>query len=377
MKFALQLRRIFALSTLLSAAHTTVAQPALGIAPANNKTVLYFSTSSTNYVLQSATNLALPNWLPATDATPVTALIVSNTLPARLFRLFYTEPPAGMALIPAGSFTIGNTSGDTDIIDASPTNVYLSPFFIDLNLVTLSQWQSVYAYATNLGYSFTNLGAGKAADHPVQTVDWFDCVKWCNARSQQGGLTAVYYTDAGFTEIYTNGDSGTTVYANWGANGYRLPTEAEWEKAARGGLVGRRFPWGNLISEGKANYSGATNTYSYDMGPSGTNYLGLIGDYPYTTPAGSFQENVFGIYDMAGNVFEWCWDWYGGPPFQSDSPYLGGVDPHGPSPTINRRIERGGSWGFGGAAAARCAARNRFDPGSAGNTIGFRCVRSL
>ena len=93
----------------------------------------------------------------------------------------------------------------------------------------------------------------------MQTVDWYDVVKWCNARSQQAGLTPVYYTDTDLTQVYTNGER--IRYVNWTANGYRLPTEAEWEKAARGGLSGQRFPWGNTISESQANYYGTTNYY--------------------------------------------------------------------------------------------------------------------
>ena len=157
------------------------------------------------------------------------------------------------------------------------------------------------------GYNFVNAGlnGGTGTNYPVQTVDWFDCVKWCNARSQQAGLTPCYYTDAGFTQVFTNGDDGTTVYQNLTVNGYRLPTEAEWEKAARGGGIGLRFPWGNLIHTNQAQYYACTSCYSYDLGPNNSP--------SGPSPVGSFDVNGYGLYDMAGNVFEWCWDWYGTP----------------------------------------------------------------
>ena len=131
-------------------------------------------------------------------------------------------------------------------------------------------------WATSNGYGFDDAGsAGQGANQPVQTVDWYDVVKWCNARSQQAGLTPVYYTDAGFTRVYTNGETDA-VYPNWAASGYRLPTEAEWEKAARGGLSGQRFPWGDMISETNANYYGCISGcgWSYDLGPDGYNAVG-------------------------------------------------------------------------------------------------------
>ena len=284
----------------------------------------------------------------------------------------------GMVLIPAGSFTMGdNLDGDSDAV---PIGVTVSAFYMDTNLVSYSQWQSVYSYATSHGYGFVNAGSGKAANHPVQTVDWYDVVKWCNVRSQQAGLPPVYYTDAGLTQVYTNLE--VTVYVNWAAKGYRLPTEAEWEKAARGGLSAQRFPWGNIICETNANYYGCTSGcgWSYDLGPNGCNAAFATGAYPYTSPVGYFAANGYGLNDMAGNVFEWCWDWDAAPTYPPGSPYLGGTDPRGPVGPLGVRVLRGGDWASGYASSARCANRSNYDavsPGYAGYSFGFRCVRGL
>jgi formylglycine-generating enzyme required for sulfatase activity len=165
--------------------------------------------------VQWASSLSGPwqsNWASLTGVTAGSNGVLTASVP-----MFYRvvgvpatpPPPAGTALVPTGAFTMGDTlDGESD---AMPTNVTVSPFYMDTNLVSYSQWQSVYSYAVNHGYSFVNAGSGKAANHPVQTVDWFDCVKWSNARSAQAGLTPVYYTDAGFTQVFTNGDEGTTV----------------------------------------------------------------------------------------------------------------------------------------------------------------------
>ena len=357
---------------MLASVHSTLAQVTnLGIAPiAGGQSLLYWpagSPTNNNYILQSTTNLGSPNWTTEKYPVPVTASTVSNITPAKFFRLIYTNPPVGMVLIPAGSFLMGNSIGDSDITDANPTNVYVSAFFMDTNLVNLSIWQAVYTYAITFnGYSFDDAGAGKAATHPVQTVNWYDCVKWCNARSQVAGLTPVYYMDAGFTQVYKTGD--VTPYVNWSANGYRLPTEAEWEKAARGGLSGCRFPWGNLISESQANYYGNIN--SYDRGPNGYNAIGSIGGTsPATSPVGSFDVNGYGLYDMAGNVFEWCWDWYGTPYGQPST-----TNPTGAGSSY--RVLRGGAWDYS-AINSRCAYRYGDYPSNASYDVGFRCVRGL
>jgi len=343
----------------------------LGIAPATGgQSILYWPASTTNYVLQSAANLAAPNWVTVTQAITVTACLVTNTPAARFFRLVPgTNAPTtadGMALIDAGAFIMGDTLDDET--DAVPVIATISAFYIDTNLVSYGKWQSVYNWATNNGYSFDNPGLDKASNHPVQTVNWFDSVKWCNARSQQAGLPPVYFTDAGLKQVYTKGDTNN-VFPNWSAAGYRLPTEAEWEQAARGGLVGQRFPWGNTISEIQANYF-STNRYSYDLGPySGANTNFYNNVYPNTSPVGSFAPNGYGLYDVAGNVWEWCWDWY--VPY-----YAGGSDPRGPTAQTPRRVDRGGYWG-GDAFYARTAYRDSSNPIYASANVGFRCARGL
>jgi formylglycine-generating enzyme len=272
----------------------------------------------------------------------------------------------GMALIPAGSFTMGDTlDGESDAIS---NNVTVSGFYMDTNLVSLSQWQPVYNWALTNGYTFNFYsGYAVAGDYPMTQITWYAMVKWSNARSQQSGLTPVYYTDAGLTQVYTNGD--VTPYVNWTANGYRLPTEAEWEKAARGGVSGLRFPWGDTISESQANYYGDTNDYGYDLGPNGYNAAFASS----ASPVGYFEPNRYGLYDMAGNVLESCWDWYAPPPYPSGSPYLGGSDPRGPA-SGSARVARGGDYDSS-AYFSRCAARDDANVNDASVYIGFRCVR--
>ena len=332
-----------------------------------------------------ASSLAGPwqtNWAGLDAVTVNSNATISVSVPMfyRVRGVVYIPPTTadGMALIPAGSFTMGNylldgntVTDDPDITDATPTNVYVSAFYMDTNLVSYSQWQSVYNWAASHGYSFDNAGSGKAANHPVQFVNWYDVVKWSNARSQQAGLTPAYYTDVGFTQVYTNGE--VTPFVNWAVNGYRLPSEAEWEKAARGGLSGQRFPWGNTISENQANYNAAPGSYSYDVNSySGYNTNYNTGDYPYTSPVGDFAPNGYGLYDMAGNVWAWCWDWYDGMPYgqpTTNNP----TGPTGPA-SGSGRVVRGGGWPVL-ATGARCANRLNCGPDARNQYSGLRCVR--
>jgi len=152
--------------------------------------------------------------------------------------------PTGMALIPAGVFAMGDAADNNLYGNAPVHTVFVSAFYMDKYPVTKALWDEVYAWAVANGYSFEYGAQGKAANHPVHTVSWYDAVKWCNARSEKEGRTPAYYTDIGQTAVYRSGQVDVSSNGvKWNA-GYRLPTEAEWEKAARGGLERAAVPVG-------------------------------------------------------------------------------------------------------------------------------------
>ncbi len=169
----------------------------------------------------------------------------------------------------------------------------------------------------------------------------------------------------------------TNACVKWSANGYRLPTEAEWEKAARGGLNAKRFPWGDTITHSQANYYSSAS-YAYDISPTPDYHPTYrTGSLPYTSLVGSFTANGSGLYAMAGNLHEWVWDWY-------DSTYYGQSsatqdNPRGPPASSSNRVLRGGDY-------VRCASRYSYGPVNAtffstgGDNLGhlgFRGVRGL
>lgn len=279
-------------------------------------------------------------------------------------------PPAGMAWIDGGDVELG-WSGDSGPSPASVVRTnFISGFWMDEMEVSKGMWDDVFAWATNHGYAFENAGSGKTNNHPVQEVMWHDCVKWCNARSQKEGLKPCYYIGADLGLVYTQGILDVSNdWVDWSANGYRLPTSAEWEKAARGGRHRRLFPWGgDTIEHRYANYY-SDHVWPYDVSPTPGNHPDHNdGVWPYTSPVGSFPANGYGLHDMDGNVFEWCWDWSGA----EITDYQ--VDPRGPA-SGTYRVLRGGSWNYE-AEYARCARwTSIWGTGLEPSSLGFRCVK--
>jgi formylglycine-generating enzyme required for sulfatase activity len=248
--------------------------------------------------------------------------------------------------------------------------------------VTYDLWYTVYTWAKANGYTFQDAGAEgsngtagaaptTAKYQPVTGISWRDAIVWCNAYSQMTGQTPVYCSDSGFTtpiKDATNGAYGSSInttagsfdnpYVNWSANGYRLPTEGEYQYAA--------------------SYQNGTNwtPYNYASGDTAPyNTSVTIGNYCwYYTNSGNVTHNVggktanaLGIYDMSGNVWEWCWDWDGNYPSTS-------TDYRGPASGSNRVI-RGGSYD-NGANTLQVGSRDDDNPFNEYSSIGFRFART-
>ena len=250
------------------------------------------------------------------------------------------SPPDNMIFVAGGTFQMGDQFGDGHDDEKPVHSVTLSDFYLGTTEVTFAEYDLFCASTSREQANDSGWGRGR---RPVINVSWLDAVAYCNWRSKEELLTPVYTI------------SGTNVSANWSANGYRLPSEAEWEYAARSG--GRKEKWSGTSSE--------SDLTAY------ANKSGIEDGYEYTAPVGSFRPNDLGLSDMSGNVWEWCWDW-------KDSAYYGKSakrNPKGPSSGF-RRVIRGGGW-FSGSRSCRAAFRSNRAPESRYNYFGFRLARSF
>jgi len=182
-----------------------------------------------------------------------------------------------------------STSGGLD-------GTLVGPLHVGKYEVTWAEWLDVRDWAVGRGYDIAGNGEGCGHDHPVRSVNWFDVLKWCNARSEREGMTPVY--TSGGSVFKTGQPDHTAISVNASANGYRLPREAEWEFVARGG---------NLTN----GYRFAGSTSMDDVGWYWDNSVDAdcaLSVGRGTWPVGLKAANELGLYDMCGNVFEWCWD---------------------------------------------------------------------
>ena len=260
-----------------------------------------------------------------------------------------------MVLIPGGKNSGTNPLGAGESYNAlwfpPAYSLEVSSFYMDRCEVTKAKWDEVFSWAVAHGYGFSWPGSGRAANHPVQTVYWYDCVKWCNARSEKEGRPVCYHVQG---NVYRTGWWAYVVTCDSDAGGYRLPTSAEWEYAARGGAVGRRFPWGgDTISHRRANYYAGLSEYDLSNGGHHPAYYRPL--TACTSPVDSFGPNGYGLYGMSGNVWEWCWNVYRDSHFDAE------------------RVIRGGSWSSS-AWNGQVGYRGEEEPSEAKTHIGFRTV---
>jgi formylglycine-generating enzyme required for sulfatase activity len=279
-----------------------------------------------------------------------------------------TPPPAEITsakgielrLIPAGTFTMGSPETEADrYSDEIQHSVTLTKsFYMGKYQVTQEQYQTVMGSNPSSFTSAVDGESGTPGKLPVEQVSWYDAIVFCNKLSISEGLSPVY-SISGSTDPTTWGTVPISSNATWnavvtvsGANGYRLPTEAEWEYACRAGTT---TAWYTGNTEDGTPHLNTAAWYSNNAG-SKTHQVGL------KTP------NAWGLYDMHGNVWEWCWDWFGD--------YASGAqtDPAG-AVTGTYRVGRGGSWNFVGQNL-RSAFRSYYYPNYGYYALGFRLVRS-
>jgi formylglycine-generating enzyme required for sulfatase activity len=263
-----------------------------------------------------------------------------------------------LAYVPAGSFQYDGSSVDVCTIS--------SGYHMSIYDITRAQFVAVTGLADPSATAYST-----GTNDPVQTVSWYHAMVFCNKLSMLEDYTPVY-TINGFTDPTNWGTVPTSdnstwdaVTANWSANGYRLPTEMEWMWASMG-----------ATSDSQPNdMAGGVNTNGYSKAFAGSTGVNVIGNYAWTyenddsttKPVGTKLPNELGLYDMSGNVFQWCWDWYAGYPTGAVTNYQGAA-------SGEYRVNRGGSWD-GVASYATSADRRGDNPYDRGSDFGFRVVR--
>ena len=330
--------RLIAVSGNLSFGNVTV----------NTTATRTFTISNTGTMNLTVSEIASPsrfsgNWsgtIPPGGSQSVSAIFIPTTVQAYGGDLSVVSNASagrsgllavsGVGVAPWGRGIMIKVTGGTLPQSSELAGQTVATFQIGKYEVTWDEWQEVRTWAVANGYSdLASVGEGSTGRHPVHTVNWYDVLKWSNARSEKEGLVPVYQVSGA---VYKTGQSVPTLKSN--ANGYRLPLEKEWEWAARGGVSSQGY-----------TYSGSNDLNAVAWYYSNSSYE--------TKAVGTKSANELGIHDMSGNVWEWCED----------------------SVSSDRRF-RGGSW-LNGAVYCSVADRDYgYGPDNRVNSIGLRLARS-
>jgi formylglycine-generating enzyme required for sulfatase activity len=254
--------------------------------------------------------------------------------------------------------------------------------------VTYELWYTVFHWALSNGYNFDNLGTEgnnitngapptSAKYEPVLDICWCDTIVWCNAYSEMAGLTPCYTYSGSTIKDSTNAGVCDNAVCNWTANGYRLPTEGEWQFAAsnKGSTI---YNWASGAATYSTDIADVNPVNGVVDGKDANDVVAVYGKYWNgswidtgvweTSDVGTKTANALSIFDMSGNAYEWCWDWYDTYPLAVQSNY------RGPGNTTDRII-RGGSY-YGSAVLLQVGRRNWFPPDGSYEDTGFRVARS-